>query len=57
MRVRLSSLIALLSLPVLTVPAWAENQTGVDEVDFAGKDMTITFHLSVEQGAATNALR
>jgi|ERR1700733_3808788 hypothetical protein len=122
MRVRLSSLIALLSLPVLTAPAWAKNQTAdvrldkpgtiegialqpgkyhivvyeegtevkfirdgkivayvqanwvrldrkaehsgllvngdeVDEVDFAGKDMAITFHLSVEQGAATNAQR
>jgi len=27
----------------------------VDEIDFAGKEMAITFHLSVEQGAATNA--
>src|SRR4029077_5848262 len=27
----------------------------VDAIDFAGKEMAITFHLSVEQGAATNA--
>jgi hypothetical protein len=27
MRVRLSSLVALLSLPALTAPAWAKNQT------------------------------
>jgi hypothetical protein len=122
MRVRLSSLVALLSLPALTAPAWAKNQTAdirldkpatiegislqpgkyhiivyeegtevkfirdgkivayvlanwvrldrkaehsalllsgdaVDEIDFAGKEMAITFQLSVEQGAATNAQR
>jgi hypothetical protein len=122
MRVRLSSLIALLLLPALTAPAWAKDQTAdirlntpatiegislqpgkyhivvyeegtevkfirdgkivayvlanwirldrkaehsgllmsgdaVDEVDFAGKEMAITFHPSVEEGAATNAQR
>jgi len=29
----------------------------VDEIDFAGKEMAITFHSSAEQGAATNAQR
>ena len=29
----------------------------VDEIDFAGKEMAITFHLSAEQGAATNTQR
>ena len=29
----------------------------VDEVDFAGKEMAITFHPNVEEGAATNAQR
>jgi hypothetical protein len=113
MRVRLTSLVALLSLPALTAPAWAKNQTAdirlnkpaaiegislqpgkyhivvyeegtevkfirdgkivayvlanwvrldrkaehselrlsgdeVDEIDFAGKEMAITFHLSAE---------
>ena len=122
MRVRLTSLVALLSLPALTAPAWAKNQTAdirlnkpaaiegislqpgkyhivvyeegtevkfirdgkivayvlanwvrldrkaehselrlsgdeVDEIDFAGKEMAITFHLSAEQGVATNAQR
>jgi hypothetical protein len=122
MRARLSSLIALLSLTALTVPAWAKDQTAdiklnkaatiqgialqpgkyhivvyeegtevkftrerkvvayvkanwirldrkaehsglllsgdaVDEVDFAGKEMAITFHQSVEEGAATNVQR
>jgi hypothetical protein len=122
MRVRLSSLVVLLSLPALSAPAWAKNQTAdirlnklatiegislqpgkyhivvyeegtevkfirdgkivayvpanwvrldrkaehsgfllsgdaVDEIDFSGKEMAIAFHLSVEQGAATNAQR
>jgi hypothetical protein len=120
MRAHLSSLVALLSLPALTAPAWAKNQTAdvrlnkpatiegislqpgkyhivvyeegtevkfirdgkivayvlanwvrldkkaehsglllsgdeVDEIEFAGKEMAITFDPSVEQGAATNA--
>jgi hypothetical protein len=29
----------------------------VDEVDFAGKEMAITFHPSVKEGAATNTQR
>jgi len=29
----------------------------VDEIDFAGKEMAITFHSSAEQGVATNAQR
>lgn len=122
MRIRLSSLVALLSLPALTAPAWGKNQTAdvrlnkpaaiegislkpgkyhivvyeegtevkfirdgqivayvlanwvrldrkaehsglrlsgneVDEIDFAGKEMAITFHLRAEQGVATNAQR
>jgi hypothetical protein len=122
MRVRLSSLVALLSLPALSAPAWVKNQTvdirlnklaaiegislrpgkyhivvyeegtevkfirdgkivayvpanwvrldrkaehsgfllsgdAVDEVDFAGKEMAITFRPSVEQRVATNAQR
>src|SRR6201987_4401415 len=122
MRVRFSILVAFLSLPALTAPAWGKNQTAdirlnkpaaiegislqpgkyhivvyeegtevkfirdgkivayvlanwvrldkkaehsglrlsgdeVDEIDFAGKEMAITFHLSAEQGVATNGQR
>ena len=122
MRLRPNSLVALLSLPALTAPAWAKNQTAdirlnrpaaiegislqpgkyhivvyeegtevkfirdgkivayvlanwvrldkkaehsglrlsgdeVDQIDFAGKEMAITFHLSAEQGVATNGQR